>query len=157
MTADNSLFTCYSFLADHYAEYQIVLEEGKVMKGSRLAASHRSAQSGEPILRRSSSGTTQATRTADTTTPTFDLDSDESIGMGTSYIHNVLSAITSKKTNDHSDSPVSRTQDSVMFPTTETEAGVIAAETLKALQRWFTANGWPTSYNPVKIPESFRW
>jgi hypothetical protein len=27
VTADNSLFTCYGFLADHQSEYHIVLEE----------------------------------------------------------------------------------------------------------------------------------
>jgi hypothetical protein len=53
-------------------------------------------------------------------------------------------------------SPVSRTQESVMFPSTESEAGVFSIETLKALQRWFSCNGWATSYNPVRIPDSFR-
>ena len=26
-TADNSLFTCYNFLADHHSDYHIVLEQ----------------------------------------------------------------------------------------------------------------------------------
>ncbi len=43
-----------------------------------------------------------------------------------------------------------------MFPTNDTEAGIFSTETLKSLQRWFSCNGWATSYNPVRIPESFR-
>ena len=62
----------------------------------------------------------------------------------------------SKKLADQHMTPVSRTQESIMFPGTESEAGVFSMETLKALQRWFNCNGWSTSYNPIKIPDSFR-
>lgn len=31
VTADNSLFTCYGFLADHQSEYHIVLEEVSIV------------------------------------------------------------------------------------------------------------------------------
>ncbi len=84
MTADNSLFTCYNFLADHHSEYQIILEEGKVMKGSRRNhESNVSSVSGEPILRKCNSGTTHVTHTIGTTTPSFDLDSEDSLGFTT--------------------------------------------------------------------------
>jgi len=50
VAADNSLFTCYAFLADHLLDYHIVLEEGHIMKGSR-ASVLASELSGEPFLR----------------------------------------------------------------------------------------------------------
>ena len=43
VTADNSLFTCYAFLADHQAEYHIVLEPGRIMKGSRTNQQNQSS------------------------------------------------------------------------------------------------------------------
>ena len=91
MTADNSLFTCYNFLADHQSEYKIILEEGKVMKGSRLnQASSVSSMSGEPILRKCNSGTTHLTRTVETTTPSFDFESEDSIDFAANKINNDL-------------------------------------------------------------------
>lgn len=50
ISADNSLFTCYAFLADHLYDFHIVLEEGHIMKGSRTSVL-ASEMSGEPILR----------------------------------------------------------------------------------------------------------
>lgn len=76
VTADNSLFTCYGFLAEHQTDYQIVLEEGKIMKGTRNTLPSRiSGVSGEPILRPCSTSS-RLSRTQ-TTTPTFDVNGSQ--------------------------------------------------------------------------------
>jgi hypothetical protein len=36
VTADNSIFTCYSFLWKSENDYQIVVQQGQIMKGSRI-------------------------------------------------------------------------------------------------------------------------
>lgn len=36
VTADNSIFTCYSFLWKSENDYQIVVQPGQIMKGSRI-------------------------------------------------------------------------------------------------------------------------
>ena len=50
----------------------------------------------------------------------------------------------------------SKSQEPLIFPTSESNAGVYSFELLKILQRWFRCNGWPNAQNLVKIPESFR-
>jgi hypothetical protein len=72
-TADNSLFTCYSFLAEHQSDYHIVLEQDHIMKGTRniQLSALNSEVSGEPILRPYS----EASRVsrAQSVSPTFNL------------------------------------------------------------------------------------
>ena len=48
VTADNSIFTCYSFLWKSESEYQIVVQPGQIMKGSRIK-SDESNSSGKTI------------------------------------------------------------------------------------------------------------
>lgn len=73
VTSDNSLFTCYGFLADHNSDYQIVLETGQIMKGTRPQkhTSITSELSGEPILR-PCSNTSRLTNNQ-SVSPTFDM------------------------------------------------------------------------------------
>lgn len=73
VTSDNSLFTCYGFLADHNSDYQIVLETGQIMKGTRSQKqnSMTSEMSGEPILR-PCSNTSRLTNNQ-SVSPTFDM------------------------------------------------------------------------------------
>ena len=82
VTADNSLFTCYAFLADHQSDYHIVLEPGRIMKGSRITAGMNSEQKtsavsaseaamGEPLLR-PFTGTSKYSN-GRTVSPTFDM------------------------------------------------------------------------------------
>ena len=49
-----------------------------------------------------------------------------------------------------------KSQEPLVFPSSETSSGVYSFELIKILQRWFRSNGWPASQNIVKIPESFR-
>ena len=48
VTADNSIFTCYSFLWKSENDYQIVVQPGQIMKGSRIK-SDESNSSGKII------------------------------------------------------------------------------------------------------------
>lgn len=49
-----------------------------------------------------------------------------------------------------------KSQEPILFPSSETTAGMNANQILKILQRWFRCNGWPNAHHIVKIPESFR-
>jgi len=46
--------------------------------------------------------------------------------------------------------------ESLVLPPPDTNSGIFVNEVVKVIQRWFGCNGWPTSHNIVKIPESFR-
>ena len=48
-TADNSLFTCFPFLAQHRMDHQIVCEQGHSLRG-RKTASRESVGAGEAVL-----------------------------------------------------------------------------------------------------------
>lgn len=126
------------------------------MKGSRNPMpSRQSGVSGEPILRPFSAGS-RMSRTR-TTSPTFDADASLYDPTPEAKDNEVIQMLRElSKSNEYSDSPPSRTQQAVMFPTDETEYGQFSAELLKILQRWFSNSGWPISYNPVRIPETFR-
>ena len=69
VTADNSIFTCYSFLWKSENDYQIVVQPGQIMKGSRIKSdeSHSSGRSFFPFayddLRISCRWTTACTKT----------------------------------------------------------------------------------------------
>ena len=49
VTADNSIFTCYSFLWKSENDYQIIVQPGQIMKGSRIK-SDESHSSGRETL-----------------------------------------------------------------------------------------------------------
>ncbi|XP_055954756.1 cilia and flagella-associated protein 47 [Patella vulgata] len=50
----------------------------------------------------------------------------------------------------------SRSVGSAMFPDEDTEEGQYHTEVLMAVQRWFTANGWPGGPFPIQIPYTLR-
>lgn len=167
VTADNSLFTCYAFLADHLLDYHIVLEEGHVMKGSR-ASVLASELSGEPFLRPLTGGSKlSVTRSG---SPTFEMHaSSNSKGESNNNDVDVIRAalnntnnglITPTNISHGVDSGVSsifsKAQEPLVFPSNDTNSGAFSYEILRILQRWFRCNGWSNSINPVKIPESFR-
>ena len=50
----------------------------------------------------------------------------------------------------------SKTLEPIVFPTNDKDSAIYTNQVLRALERWFKCNGWPTGHNLVKIPESFR-
>lgn len=44
----------------------------------------------------------------------------------------------------------------ILFPGVDTLTGVFSLEIVKVLERWYRCHGWPTNFNLVSIPESFR-
>jgi hypothetical protein len=92
VTADNSLFTCYAFLADHHAEYHIVLEPGHIMKGANsqkiTSSGINEASLGEPLLR-PFTGTSKYSN-GRTVSPTFDMNAGG--GGGSSPLKDVIDA-----------------------------------------------------------------
>lgn len=163
-TSDNSLFTCFPFLAEHNTDYHIVLEQGHIMKGSRLNGEYSpSEQSGEPILR-PFTGTSRMSNNR-TASPTFDMNPSTPNGAQSSQVNEDValragmnSGMTSNtyRIDSAMSSIYSKAQEQILFPSTETESGIYTYEVLKIIQRWFRCNGWPNSYNLVTIPESFR-
>lgn len=49
-----------------------------------------------------------------------------------------------------------RSLGSAVFPDEETEEGIFHQEVLYAVQRWFSAHGWPGGSYPIRIPDSLR-
>lgn len=45
---------------------------------------------------------------------------------------------------------------SAMFPDEDSEEGIFHVEVLLAVQRWFSAHGWPGGPFPISIPETLR-
>jgi len=43
-----------------------------------------------------------------------------------------------------------------MFPDEDSEEGIFHMEVLLAVQRWFSAQGWPGGPFPIIIPHSLR-
>ncbi|CAF0834043.1 unnamed protein product [Brachionus calyciflorus] len=163
VTSDNSLFTCYGFLADHNTDYQIVIETGQIMKGTRTQkqASLASEMSGEPILR-PCSNTSRLTNNR-SVSPTFDMNASMAesspIKDRDDYIQAAFQGdMTPNNLNYNSrlSTVLTKAQEPIVFPSCELNSGIYTFEVLKILQRWFKVNGWPQSHNLVKIPESFR-
>ena len=162
VTADNSLLTCYGFLADHHANYHIVLEQGQVMKGTRTNQSlNGSENSGEPILR-PYSGTSRQSRSY-SISPTFDLQNslNESQKDNEEAIHAAIigdgsSPATLSRMESRMSTAFAKALEPLLYPTAESNLGLYTNQVLRALERWFKCNGWPTGQNLVKIPESFR-
>ncbi len=50
----------------------------------------------------------------------------------------------------------SKSLEPLLYPSNENNTGIYTNQVLRAVERWFKINGWPTSHNLVKIPESFR-
>lgn len=59
--------------------------------------------------------------------------------------------------NSIGNSTYSKSIENLKFPSNDTPSGTFAFELVKILERWYKCNGWPTSHNVVRIPESFRW
>jgi hypothetical protein len=87
VTADNSIFTCYSFLWKSENDYQIVVQPGQIMKGSRIKSdesnssgkiinmkifSIRKSFVGEPLLVQKRTATSSNSRPNTSTSATFD-------------------------------------------------------------------------------------
>ncbi|CAF5147671.1 unnamed protein product, partial [Rotaria magnacalcarata] len=82
VTADNSIFTCYSFLWKSENDYQIVVQPGQIMKGSRIR-SDESNSSGEPLLVQKRTVTSSNSRPNTSTSATFDQVDHTSDGTST--------------------------------------------------------------------------
>ena len=50
----------------------------------------------------------------------------------------------------------SRSLGSALFPEEDTEEGIFHTEVLLAVQRWYSAQGWPGGPNPINIPDNLR-
>ena len=50
----------------------------------------------------------------------------------------------------------SRSLGSALFPEEDSEEGIFYTEVLLAVQRWFSAQGWPGGPHPIIVPDSLR-
>lgn len=164
-------------MAEHNNDYRIVLEPGHVMKGSRVDQQHvewsstddtdgQREMSGEPILRPFTSGSRNSN--AHSVSPTFDVGNfSASPGAGQQHGDDAaaLRAImggTALTNGGDSRAMTSanivfpKACEQILFPSADTLSGVFALEIVKVLQRWYRCHGWPTNFNLVTIPESFR-
>ncbi|KAL4233464.1 hypothetical protein ACF0H5_008145 [Mactra antiquata] len=167
-TADNCLMTCYPFLALHRTDHQIVCEQGSSPKGHKTV-SKESLNNGEAVFipcqtpNQTSRPSTSATSSnfqvssssyessasgTDSTDPSTPINRDGAKNKPPSGSdHQVFS-----RQNDLA----SRSLGSAMFPDEDTEEGIFHMEVLLAVQRWFSAQGWPGGPFPIGIPQSLR-
>lgn len=45
---------------------------------------------------------------------------------------------------------------SAVFPDEQSDEGMFHQEVMSAVQRWFSAHGWPGGAYPIKIPDTLR-
>ncbi|XP_053397416.1 cilia- and flagella-associated protein 47-like isoform X4 [Mercenaria mercenaria] len=168
-TADNCLLTCYPFLALHRTDHQIVCEQGSTPKGQKTVSKESLDHLGEAVFipcqtpNQTSRPSTSATSsnfqvssssyessesTTDSTDGSTPINRDGAKNKPPSGSdHQVLS-----RQNDLA----SRSLGSAMFPDEDSEEGIFHMEVLLAVQRWFSAQGWPGGPFPITIPHSLR-
>lgn len=167
-------------MAEHNNDYRIVLEPGHVMKGSRVnqyqrnnnnsqeagvsALDEQREHSGEPVLRPFTGGSRNSNNHS--VSPTFDVgnfasspeqNADADIAALRAMMGGTVTVTGESRLMTAATYLVeSKTCEQILFPSAETQTGVFALEIIKVLQRWYRCHGWPTNFNLVTIPESFR-
>ncbi|CAF3347445.1 unnamed protein product [Rotaria sp. Silwood1] len=181
VTADNSIFTCYSFLWKSENDYQIVVQPGQIMKGSRIR-SDESNSSGEPLLVQKRTATSSNSRPNTSTSATFDqvdqtsdeTSTDENISAHNrnerspkfyrrlfNFILNSIfqtpyARIRSGSSNTfHQATTVSQELNAVSIPYLDNDSKTFQW-LVSTLERWYSNQGWPKGTHHVKIPQSFR-
>ncbi|CAF2209937.1 unnamed protein product [Rotaria magnacalcarata] len=165
VTADNSIFTCYSFLWKSENDYQIVVQPGQIMKGSRIR-SDESNSSGEPLLVQKRTVTSSNSRPNTSTSATFDQVDHTSDGTSTDE------NISAQNRNERSPTPYARIRSgsSNTFNHTTTFSQELNAVSIpyldndsktfqwlvSTLERWYSNQGWPKGTHVAKVPQSFR-
>ncbi|UJR33894.1 hypothetical protein I4U23_021314 [Adineta vaga] len=165
VTADNSIFTCYSFLWKSENDYQIVVQPGQIMKGSRIK-SDESHSSGEPLLVQKRAVTSSNSRPNTSTSATFDQTDHTSDGIS------MDEHTPGQNRNERSPTPYDRIRsglshtyhnaDAFHNELHATSVPSLDADSktlqwlISTLERWYANQGWPKDINPVKIPQSFR-
>ncbi|CAF1137797.1 unnamed protein product [Didymodactylos carnosus] len=161
VTADNSMFTCYSFLWKSESEYHIVVQPGQIMKGSRIK-SDESHKSGEPLLVQKRAISSSNSRPNTSTSATFDQANESE---DTSSENN-----SPQNRNERTPTPFARVRSGASSVGENNQNELNAAllpyfdnDTktfhwlVSILERWFSNQGWPKGTYPVKIPTTFRW
>ncbi|CAF3695722.1 unnamed protein product [Adineta steineri] len=165
VTADNSIFTCYSFLWKSENDYQIVVQPGQIMKGSRIK-SDESNSSGEPLLVQKRAVTSSSSRPNTSTSATFD-QTDHTMDEGS-----IEDNASGQNRNERSPTPYGHmhsnsshtlnegttfTQElhAASMPYLDNESKTVQW-LVSTLERWYSNQGWPKDINPVRIPQSFR-
>ncbi|KAK7478911.1 hypothetical protein BaRGS_00029892 [Batillaria attramentaria] len=177
-TADNCLLTCYPFLALHRVDHQIVREQDSI-KGRKMLRAKEAAEGtakptntcSEAIIVPVSSPTHATSRpSTSATSSNFQVSSS-------SYEHSASVTDSTGSTpgprdgamnkppptssdfnsrNTHGQPEAASRLGSAMFPDEDSEEGIFHVEVLLAVQRWFSALGWPGGPFPINIPETLR-
>ncbi|KAL3884217.1 hypothetical protein ACJMK2_030436, partial [Sinanodonta woodiana] len=166
-TADNCLLTCYPFLAIHRTDHQIVCEQGSSPKGHKTT-SKESLIAGEAVFvpcqtpqlasRPSTSATSSnfqiSSSSYESTTSVTDSTERSTPRNRDGAMNKPPSG--SDRVSRHNPDLASRSLGSAVFPDEDSEEGIFYMEVLLAVQRWFSAQGWPGGPYPVIIPNSLR-
>ncbi|XP_052240686.1 cilia- and flagella-associated protein 47-like isoform X3 [Dreissena polymorpha] len=167
-TADNCLMTCYPFLALHRTDHQIVCEQGSSPKGHKTVSKESLNNTGEAVFIPCQTPNMNSRPSTSATSSNFQI-SSSSYESSTSASDSTGSSPDNRdgaknKPPSGSDHHVmsrqndlaSRSLGSAMFPDEDSEEGIFHMEVLLAVQRWFSAQGWPGGPFPISIPVSLR-
>lgn len=176
-TADNCLLSNYPYLAQHRLDHQIVCMKGHRLRGQQTAVSSATSSSlGEAVLvavgeegRSGSRPSTTATSNSnfEVTNSSYE-DSETNSSPTESSISSVREGALNKAASrppadvscvseaEKRAAQQSRSLGSAVFPDENTEEGYFHVEVLTAIQRWFSAQGWPNGPYPITVPYTLR-
>ncbi|CAI9721780.1 ciliaflagella47-likeassociated and flagella-associated 47-like isoform X2 [Octopus vulgaris] len=183
--ADNCLLSCYSFLVHHQLDYKIICQPGTSLKGPK-SSSNESVDAGEAIcvpcdssLNSISENSSSVVTSVIEESSIYSFESDpydqysfieeSSICSFESDPYDQYSfqkysngIYDGEWTSTPSEETVlSKLQElgkigSNIFPEHDKQIGPFHYSVLYAVQRWFSANGWPGGTVSITVPHSFR-
>lgn len=168
-TTDNCLMTCYPFLALHRTDHQIVCEQGSSPKGHKTVSKESLLNTGEAIFIPCQTSNQTSRPSTSATSSNFQISSssyessssvtdstDQSTPVNRDGAKNKPPSMSDNQMISRQNDLASRSLGSAMFPDEDTEEGIFHTEVLLAVQRWFSAQGWPSGPYPIVIPHSLR-
>ncbi|XP_036357875.1 cilia- and flagella-associated protein 47-like isoform X1 [Octopus sinensis] len=164
--ADNCLLSCYSFLVHHQLDYKIICQPGTSLKGPK-SSSNESVDAGEAIcvpcdssLNSISENSSSVVTSVIEESSIYSFESDPYDQYSFQKYSNGI--YDGEWTSTPSEETVlSKLQElgkigSNIFPEHDKQIGPFHYSVLYAVQRWFSANGWPGGTVSITVPHSFR-
>ncbi|XP_076467202.1 cilia and flagella-associated protein 47-like [Babylonia areolata] len=157
-TADNSILTCYPFLAINRASHTIVREKRDkgFMEAMMVPVHSPNRSQSRPSTSATSSNFLVSSSTYEQSPSATDSTGNSTPGPRDGAMNKPPTGSDfHSRAQTHPPEAASRLG-SAMFPDVDSEEGVFHLEVLGAAQRWFSAQGWPGGPFPIVIPDTLR-
>lgn len=163
-TADNSILTCYAFLALNRITHTIVRESiggDNTISEAIIVPVNSPAMVTQRLHSRPSTSATSSnfqvsSASYEHSNSTTDSTRDSTPGPRDGAMNKPPTSTDPHSRANNRTLEVASRLGSAMFPDENSEEGIFHMEVLAAVQRWFTAQGWPGGPNPITVPETLR-